>query len=65
MRRTNPHISPKQYCALPTPQLLCHGTSMDEIFFEVREDEIDGGLVATALGHPSLAKSRYHVSLHL
>ena len=24
---------------------------MDEIIFEVREDEIDGGFVATALGH--------------
>lgn len=24
---------------------------MTEIFFEVREDEIDGGFVATALGH--------------
>ena len=24
---------------------------MDEIIFEVREDEVDGGFVATALGH--------------
>jgi predicted RNase H-like HicB family nuclease len=24
---------------------------MDEIIFEVREDEMDGGFVATALGH--------------
>lgn len=25
--------------------------SMNEIIFEVREDEMDGGFVATALGH--------------
>ena len=24
---------------------------MDEVIFEVREDELDGGFVATALGH--------------
>jgi hypothetical protein len=24
---------------------------MDEIIFKVREDEVDGGFVATALGH--------------
>ncbi len=24
---------------------------MNEIIFEVREDEVDGGFVATALGH--------------
>jgi predicted RNase H-like HicB family nuclease len=30
---------------------LCHGSPVSEIIFEVREDEIDGGFVATALGH--------------
>ena len=32
-------------------RLLCDGFCVSEIIFEVREDEIDGGLVATALGH--------------
>jgi predicted RNase H-like HicB family nuclease len=31
--------------------ILCDILRMTEIFFEVREDEIDGGFVATALGH--------------
>jgi hypothetical protein len=38
------------HCDLPTPQALPHGSSMDEIIFKVREDEIDGGFVATVKG---------------
>ena len=30
---------------------MCDVPPMDEIIFEVREDEVDGGFVATALGH--------------
>jgi len=30
---------------------LCNAALVSEIIFEVREDEIDGGFVATALGH--------------
>jgi predicted RNase H-like HicB family nuclease len=30
---------------------MCDALFMDEIIFEVREDEVDGGFVATALGH--------------
>ncbi len=30
---------------------VCHDFFVSEIIFEVREDEIDGGFVATALGH--------------
>ena len=30
---------------------LCELNRMGEIIFEVREDEVDGGFVATALGH--------------
>jgi hypothetical protein len=36
---------------LPAPVLPCDISLMDEIIFEVREDEMDGGFVATALGH--------------
>lgn len=39
------------YCALPAFPVLCDIPSMNEIIFEVREDEVDGGFVATALGH--------------
>ncbi len=28
-----------------------HSVGMTEIIFDVREDEVDGGYVATALGH--------------
>ena len=38
-------------CTLPAPRVLCDNCSMDEIIFEVHEDEIDGGFVATALGY--------------
>jgi predicted RNase H-like HicB family nuclease len=31
--------------------LTCEDLQMSEIIFEVREDEADGGYVATALGH--------------
>jgi predicted RNase H-like HicB family nuclease len=30
---------------------MCDVFHMDEIIFEVREDEVDGGYVAIALGH--------------
>ena len=30
---------------------VCDIPTMSEIIFEVREDEVDGGFVATALGH--------------
>ena len=36
---------------MPAKLALCHGSAMDEIIFEVHEDEVDGGFVATALGH--------------
>jgi len=36
---------------LPASVLPCDIPLMDEIIFEVREDEMDGGFVATALGH--------------
>ena len=36
---------------LPVLAGLCDKLSMNEIIFEVREDETDGGYVATALGH--------------
>jgi hypothetical protein len=36
---------------LPTFLRLCHIPRMEEIIFEVHEDEVDGGFVATALGH--------------
>lgn len=42
---------PLRDCALPALRALCDVSSMDEIIFEVHEDEIDGGYVATALGH--------------
>lgn len=38
-------------CALPGFASACDGPPMSEIIFEVREDETDGGYVATALGH--------------
>ena len=31
--------------------VLCDPTDMSEIIFEVREDEVDGGFTAIALGH--------------
>jgi predicted RNase H-like HicB family nuclease len=31
--------------------LPCNAPSTSEVIFEVREDEVDGGYVATALGH--------------
>jgi len=30
---------------------VCDGSLVSEIIFEVHEDEVDGGFVATALGH--------------
>ena len=36
---------------MPVWEGLCDKLSMNEIIFEVREDETDGGYVATALGH--------------
>lgn len=36
---------------MPVLAGLCDKLSMSEIIFEVREDETDGGYVATALGH--------------
>ena len=38
-------------CTLPAVHPLCKIPAMEEIMFEVREDEADGGFVATALGH--------------
>jgi predicted RNase H-like HicB family nuclease len=38
-------------CGLPVPAYSCERSSMSEIIFEVHEDEVDGGFVATALGH--------------
>lgn len=32
-------------------RFLCNDFPMGEIIFEVREDEIDGGFVAIAIGH--------------
>lgn len=46
-----PAPSKSSDCALPTTLALCHGPTMDEVIFEVHEDEVDGGYVATALGH--------------
>jgi predicted RNase H-like HicB family nuclease len=34
-------------CAWP----VCDASDVSDIIFEVREDEMDGGFVATALGH--------------
>ena len=39
------------FCALPTSVLPCDPLTMNEIIFEVREDELEGGFVATALGY--------------
>ena len=39
------------HCALPASLLPCDTPHMNEIIFQVREDEGDGGFVATALGH--------------
>ena len=39
------------HCALPASLLPCDIPHMNEIIFEVHEDEGDGGFVATALGH--------------
>lgn len=39
------------YCDLPALPPLCDIPRMEEIIFEVHEDEVDGGFVATALGH--------------
>jgi hypothetical protein len=39
------------HCALPASLLPCDIPHMDEIIFEVHEDQVDGGFVATALGH--------------
>ena len=36
---------------MPAFLRLCDVPRMDEIIFVVREDEVDGGFVATALGH--------------
>ena len=37
--------------ALPASTFLCYAAAMNEIIFEVRDDDVDGGFVATALGH--------------
>lgn len=39
------------YCVLPKSLPPCDLPLMSEIIFEVLEDEVDGGFVATALGH--------------
>lgn len=40
-----------RHCRFPRPPGLCYVAAMNEIIFEVREDETDGGFVARALGH--------------
>jgi hypothetical protein len=37
--------------SFPERLFVCELTFMEEVIFEVREDEVDGGFVAVALGH--------------
>jgi hypothetical protein len=42
---------PKVDSGLHAPQIVCHGSFVGGILYEVDEDKIDGGFVATGLGH--------------